>query len=832
MVIREIQQRWTSLMATALILMMGLSACSSGNDEPEPVIQPGDMVKDFKQVKQYSSTTLFQNDLDALVTYAFDIRAVRWAYFYMASKGLEAQPFTATADDMDRDENCKFYAESLYDIIDDIVERSGQYEEALQRLEDSDVLTRPTSQTRGILSDAFDFMFSCKKTQTMGRKSVVTVMRELGWTNDAKKLKEVYDGLPSNLKRGYSNSNDFWRDFSKGNLDSRANQVFVNMYNYADPSFGDKARDLDITPGKNITVAGAELIEKGAALVIDASPMSTGLGYGKDLYSSAKATEDLFKKGDVKGFMQNVTGNLINYGRDAAKLAHKMQGLDIIYWDAADSFWDNFGKDAATIYANDVAFGSYLEEDTGELIPNMVRTHDKNGEEINLLVMVDTQSGKTIIGYVFDKDGNIITNPELPGNKQITVVNRNTGKRTTKTVPVPKDGETVVETEFDEVKLDENPENGFIEVKSNPFTIGSAGGNFKAMIVSNYLYYTCATKDDWLSASIASDINYLYFRASTNDTGQERRGSITVSATDSKGKVLKSTVLTVVQQIPEKTEYWVSASPSTVEFDAKGGQKEVVIDHSYALNYTVPVIGDDLVGWCDLTWKETATGWNIVVDVNPNDTGNERSGTFTIYAAASEEYRDRAINEGVFDPDVVQATTVIVKQAKLEEEKDVTIKSIRCTFAYRMQHGTSGAQYSYLDMWWNEQDITVNHNGDNYEIYARSKNTKDYTTETKYVKFKFTRLEEGKYSDVSSVSAGYEEERDNGKEAFYSHYKVDFTATNIAFDSKSSSNYAYWTGTHSTGMGISDFTYTDQYDWEEHYYEHSDNKLELCIEFK
>jgi hypothetical protein len=135
-------------------------------------------------------------------------------------------------------------------------------------------------------------------------------------------------------------------------------------------------------------------------------------------------------------------------------------------------------------------------------------------------------------------------------------------------------------------------------------------------------------------------------------------------------------------------------------------------------------------------------------------------------------------------------------------------------------------------MWWNEQDITVNHNGDNYEIYARSKNTKDYTTETKYVKFKFTRLEEGKYSDVSSVSAGYEEECDNGKEAFYSPYKVDFTATNIAFDSKSSSNYAYWTGTHSTGMGISDFTYTDQYDWEEHYYEHSDNKLELCIEFK
>lgn len=732
MVIREIQQRWTSLMATALILMMGLSACSSGNDEPEPDLKPGDTVTDFKQVKQYSATAQFQNDLDALVTYAFDIRAVKWTYYLMASNGKNGEPFSVKPEDIEKTKDSKAYAEGLYDIIDDIVERSEQYEEALQRLEDSDVLTRPTSQTRGILSDAIDFMFSCKKTQTMGRKSVVTVMRELGWTNDAKKLKEVYDGLPSNLKRGYSNSNDFWRDFSKGNLDSRANQVFVNMYNYADPSFGDKARDLDITPGKNITVAGAELIEKGSALVIDASPMSAQLGYGKDLYNSVKATEDLFKKGDVKGFMQNVTGNLINYGRDAAKLAHKMQGLDIIYWDAADNFWDNFGKDAATIYANDIAFESYLKEDTGELIPNMVRTRDKNGQEINLLVMVDTQSGKTIIGYVFDKDGNIITNPELPGNKQITVVNRNTGKRTTKTVPVPKDGETVVETEFDEVKLDENPENGYIEVKSNPFTIGSAGGNFKAMIVSNYLYYTCATKDDWLSASIANDINYLYFRASTNDTGQERRGSITVSATDSKGKVLKSTVLTVVQQIPEKTEYWVSASPSTVEFDAKGGQKEVVIDHSYALNYTVPVIGDDLAGWCDLTWKETATGWNIVVDVTPNDTGQERSGSFTIYAAASEEYRDRAIKEGVFDPDVVQATTVIVKQAAKNTESfspDTEIDEV--SFSYYCyytgtENGKSWEDYRNDVVVFKAENLSVSKSGNSLSVSGTLK--KPYST--------------------------------------------------------------------------------------------------------
>jgi len=800
-------------MATALILMTGLCACSSGNDEPEPDLKPGDTVTDFKQVKQYSATAQFQNDLDALVTYAFDIRAVKWTYYLMASNGKNGEPFSVKPEDIEKTKDSKAYAEGLYDIIDDIVERSEQYEEALQRLEDSDVLTRPTSQTRGILSDAIDFMFSCKKTQTMGRKSVVTVMRELGWTNDAKKLKEVYDGLPSNLKRGYSNSNDFWRDFSKGNLDSRANQVFVNMYNYADPSFGDKARDLDITPGKNITVAGAELIEKGSALVIDASPMSAQLGYGKDLYNSVKATEDLFKKGDVKGFMQNVTGNLINYGRDAAKLAHKMQGLDIIYWDAADNFWDNFGKDAATIYANDIAFESYLKEDTGELIPNMVRTRDKNGQEINLLVMVDTQSGKTIIGYVFDKDGNIIANPELPGNKQITVVNRNTGKRTTKTVPVPEDGETVVETEFDEVVLDENPKDGYIEVKSSPFSIPSTGGNYKAMIVSNYLYYTCASKDDWLSASIASDVNYLYFKASTNDTGKERRGSITVSATDSKGKVLKSAVLTVVQQIPEKKEEWISATPSSLQFDAKGGKQEVVIDHSNALNYVVPVIGDDLAGWCDLTWKETATGWNIVVDVTPNDTGQERSGTFTIYAAASEEYRDRAIKEGVFDPDVVQATTVIVKQEAKENNIRTDVERISFEVEHLYGVDAEGKIGKSLQIKSDFTDIKVTPLGTSGsfkcsatftgEPYSSIKGTTEHS-----ISFTIDNPVDGHYGIAKDIC--YSAKGTYTNETI----TMTFECTDVPFDSdwKSTGYFVYWMGNYNDKtVKITKCTYTDVY---------------------
>ncbi len=656
-----------TLLTLAIMVMMALVSvsCSKDSDSPEPDLKPGDVVTDFKKVTQYGNSRQFQTDLDALVTYAFDIRAVRWAYYKLASKGGE-EPFSATPNDIENNKKCISSTEELYNMIDQIVERADQYEEALQRLEDSDVLTRPTAATRGYLSDAWDFMTSCKKTQTMGRKSVVTIMRELGWTSDARKLKEIYDGLPSNLKRGYSNSSDFWHAFSKGTLDSRANQIFVNVYNYADPEFGDKARDLGITPGKNITVAGAELIEKGAALVIDASPLSTQLGYGKDLFGAAQATENLVRKGEVKEFMQNVASNLINYGRDAEKLVDKMRGLDIIYWDAADQFWDNFGKDASTVFLNDIVFGQ-KEDDLGELIPNMVRTHDKNGKEINILVMVDTQSGKTIIGYAFDENGNIIANPEYPGTKQITVVNKNTGKRVTKTVTVPKDKETDVEVDlaFDEEQLDENPKDGYIEMRPKSLGDEGTGGSYKALIVTNYLYYTCKTDDDWVSASIASDMNYLYVKLAKNETGQERKGKVTVSATDSKGKVLKSTVLSVVQTLPEPTEYWVSATPSSLVFDAKGGTLETAIDHSYEFNHLDIDWSDELNGWVKISWKESATGWNVVVEADPNTTDSERSGTITVYAGSSDEAIQKAKNGNV-DPELVAMTTIVVKQAAPE----------------------------------------------------------------------------------------------------------------------------------------------------------------------
>ncbi len=636
-------------------------ACNKNDDELIPDVEVGETVNDFKKAVRYEDSKYFDNDLDALVTYALDIRAVRWLYIYRASKGFDGnEPFSATMDELENDEYCKLATEVLYEVIDDIVGRADEYEEAIERLQESGVLTTPNTSTRGILSDAWDFMFSCKKTQTMGRKSVVTVMRELGWTNNAAKLQQVYNSLPSELRRGYTSSQDFWRDFSRGDIDSRANQIFVNLYTYADPDFGDKARDLGITPGKNITVAGAELIEKGAALVIDASPMSTQLGYGKDLYGVVDATSNLVTKGDVKGFMKNAANNLINYGRDVTKLADKLRGLDINYWDYGDQFWDYVGKDISTVLMNDVCFNEHFGElDNGEgLIPNMVRTKDVNGKEITLLVMVDTNSGQTIITCVFDKDGNIVANPQLPGQKQITVVNRQTGKRVTKTITVPEKGETEVEVdlEFDEKLLEENPKDG--ELKLSPASHNDEtgeGGYVRSTIITNYLYYSCKTSDDWISASIASDANFLYLRLAKNDTGKERKGQVTVMATDSKGKVLKTAVMPITQQPYVEEEEGIFASPSSLNFNADGGKQTISVSLPSGIKSWGAEPSDNMIGWATADATIANGTPEVIVDVNSNTTEQERSGSVTIWCSYDE-----------VGSKIDYKTTVFVKQAALD----------------------------------------------------------------------------------------------------------------------------------------------------------------------
>lgn len=833
-------------MATAFILIMGLSACSSGNDEPEPDLNPGDVVTSFTKVKKYEQTPQFKTDLNAFANLIADAEALRWTYWMLTSNNFKDGFdgfFTVEPDNTGKGNPEQLT--TMYRLINHVVANKDAYDKALEALEANGIIDQPnTSSTRGKIGSSASFAIVAKESTVLSRQSVMYVLHKGGWATDSKKLTELYNTLPAEDRKGYSNAAAFWDDFSHGKIDDRASQVFVNLYTYEHMDFGSMANDLNITPYKNAAVIGQKLAEAGANLILDAHPAAKILSIGNDAFqtiesslqlitSTAEATASAASgdpekmKEALANWTKQMAHNAVNYGRAFYKWKTEFNNLgnDVMItdfgWNEMTDFLVDTGADAWDFTANEILFSDHLLEtffDHGKELglKTSITFKDVNGDRYPMIIIYDEKTGEIRMGFTYDADGNIIMNPGEGGvAKTVTVVDRDL-RRKTKTIIVDPEDEENVEfgLDDDEEILEENPEHGILKLRPDGMIDESGnGGDNRVWIYGNYLYYACSTKDNWIKARVVTDLNQVVVTLTDNPTTEERKGQVTISATDSKGKVLKSTVFSVRQMPKPVTQEWVKAYPSSLQFDANGGKQEVTIDHSNALNYVVPVIGDDLGGWCDLNWKETATGWNIVVDVTPNDTGQERSGSFTIYAAASEEYRDRAIKEGVFDPDVVQATTVIVKQEAKENNIRTDVERISFEVEHLYGVDAEGKIGKSLQIKSEFTDIKVTPLGTSGsfkcsatftgEPYSSIKGTTEHS-----ISFTIDNPVDGHYGIAKDIC--YSAKGTYTNETI----TMTFECTDVPFDSdwKSTGYFVYWMGNYNDKtVKITKCTYTDVY---------------------
>lgn len=773
---------WLSAKVAILLAACCLVACSSEDEILDDSVKVGDTVTDFQKAKQYSETEQFDNDLDVFATYAIDIQAFRLAWWKLLSNDFaDNKAFCATLDDINGSDGTANALEA-YKIIDEVVENAEQYEEAFQRLQIADVLPDPTeATTRGWIADGLNFIYNCRNTQVMGRKSVMAILQNSAMGTDTQKLKELYDLLPENLRGGYSDYTSFWNAFSRGNLDSKANQIFVNLYTYDPIDFGERAKILGITPGGNITAAGAKLIESGMNLVIDVSPISTEIGYGKDLFSTFNATSDLITDGNVEGFLQSALNNAINYGPQLHSYFNygKWEGYDLFNpeeWDVALSL------EGLSSILNDAVFSDTFKEafnnGQGErLIPNLVTAKDENGKDILLVCMIDQATGRITVGFSMDKEGNIVMNPKMPGTKEVVVIGRD-GKHKKKTVIVPETGDTEVEVDLDsdEMLVEENPANGYLYLDKKSMSFSYRSEVLKTMIVTNYLYYSCTTKDDWITCSIPTDNNQLIVRVAANDTNQERKGKVTVMTTDSKGKVLNTVVLPVVQAAPEVTDEKVTASPSSLVFDGKGGKLESLITYSGGAMFTGIDYDSELAGWLTIDTKDAYDGFfTLVADAKANETGKERSGTITIYAAYNQQALDNAM-QGNVDPTLVLSTTILVKQSAAEETKWRNDPSSILLGISVYGKGTGGDVRKFgtttmqLKWAWTEidetDDFNVTRNSNGFIINAMRTLTGTsaypYDKIVRKISFSANRDKDDQYGDIQNLKVEYESTSEDG----------------------------------------------------------------------
>ncbi len=730
----KIQKRissWLSALAAGLFAVCFSAACSSTDDIVEPaVLKPGDVVTDFKKTTSYEGSKQFQDDIDAFNRYAFAIRALRWDYWMLASDGLKNPEdfFTVAPEELGKNDPAAL--EKYFDMLEKVCDSLDIYQAAIENLENNGILAT-SAETRGMLSDGLGFGLACKSSATMGRLAVMGVLRAGGWSTDMNKLTELYNSLPNSQRRGYSDAVSFWQDFSAGKLDNRSNQIFKSLYdaptNLDAIDFSEKCKDIGISPSTNMAIIGQKLAESGENLIIDGFPIDISKGVDifntteaqlKVMLNSLKFREDGTYDGintEVWKEWAKVWGhNAANYGRDFQKFLDKAQAefKSEFYtnWEEAKDWWiDNVFKDTYDFSANEMLFSNNLREacnDHGKSLglTTLLRIKEIDGRPYEFVYLVDPATGKIRLGFIKDNNGNVVMYPGAePTTRVITVVNRQTGKRTTKTIVV-KDGEETeeeVDLEFDEKLLDENPVNGELTLKpSTSFEDKTGEGGYQRFtIVTNYLYYTCKTEDKWLTASIPDDANFLYVKLAKNDTGKERKGKVTVAATDSKGTVLKTVTLDITQQPYVAEEYEISAIPSSLAFDGKGGKLESSVYYPSGALYTAFDYDDELIGWVNISTKNVYGGsYTLVVEADPNNTGKERSGNIILFAAYNAEALDNAIH-GNIDKSQVYTTTILVKQAAGE---------VKPTF-------TPPTNITYLKIHWFVKTLGDNSEYDTYE---------------------------------------------------------------------------------------------------------------------
>jgi hypothetical protein len=852
MITKTTPKGWMLSLLSALCMLVAFTACSSSSDSEDigtPVIDIGEVINNPTKVKQYENTKQFQSDLDALVTYAISLQTFRLYYWALLSSGFEnGEAFNSPPEFFD-EEWGTYLAEAMYDITDEIAQNSEQYSEAFKNLHNTDILPDPTiAKTRGWVADGIDFAVQCRHTQTLGRKSVMAILRNSNMATNPNKLKELFNTLPSSLRSDYKDYAVFWNHFSAGKLDARANQIFVNLYNF-DADFTIEAKDMGVTPGKNMVIAGTTLMKSGMNLLIDASPISTQLGYGKDLYGAIDATADLITKGDVKGFIETAINNAITYGPVLDK------GLNLGKWEGYDLFDPDEWKLALSLEVfqaglNEVIFKETFQEcmaiddDSKLLIPNLVTSRDENGKEVLLVCIVDQKTGCITVGFSMDKEGKITMNPKTPGTKQITVVGKD-GKRKTKTVIIPEDKPTEVVVDLDEETLvEEEPENGYLELRPSSYVdeLGTSG-TYDVWVYTNYLYYSCKTDSAWLSATAATDINKIKVRMAENNTGKERKGSVTVVATNKDGKVLKRAVFVLRQMPKQQEEGAVWTTPSSLKFGADGGIQELEVSHSFAYPVIGCAYGSGLDGWTKISWKETSSGYNIVVDASANNTDQERSGTLVVYAATTKEALDNVLNGGSIDPALVVKTEVLVKQEAPTVGGDIESIDFYVNVA-EDESGYSGSYKNHGTLNSTEGTIKTTRKGDGLHVecaqqidYIRTTLAKIYDITVSFdiddvngIASKTAKIMNLKYHSNVQVTYYIDSEvsgRGTDEEAI--------EVTNIPMSGAST-----WIGTSAGGVKFSNFVNKGHVDWVDMspttynytYVEDPANEVQVTIHFK
>ena len=708
------------LFVPALALMMG--ACGETDDEEES--GGGETSSELIEVPArsqdvwVSAKDISDDDLTLLVDLTVKMEYMRVQFIKMLSNNFEGDGLFCGHGD-------KTNPDPTMETFTDLMVKADDYLAAMERLEEAGMLT-PTTRA--------SYMNNTKKIVQAGKKENERALEEIqdnlaklskSGKYDNRAQEELYDFYrqlePEKAKAiGAENARDFftrlnngelnsyatnichiWRDAGIINSDLRDDQKGSRVGAYADVAYTGHPEYL-----KSAYRVSSEVAVAVGEMYLTAVDKIAG-GYGAKVIEWGDFVKDRLQllemgKKAVKGELdwQEVNSFIVN--QYAGKIK---ESLKTVLGEEAEGLYKEFIDDTVETLVDNFT-EQLVAESTAKVNPDTEEGKKKLDDMVNLsgravldifsdmsswtekpkvIIIIDDATGKVTMAQPNEQGR--VTVPTFAGSKTITVLDGK-GNRLTKKINA-EEGYNAVN-----VRTKLNP---YIVCSPSPISLKGEADYVTTTVITNckYVKYRVVKQEPWFTVKIenvgSSGLSTRYLQltvsAKANDTGQKRSGSVVVEGYDDNASGAKPTAtftLQFTQYTPLKGT--ISATPSTLSFEAEGGSQ------------TVQLTIEDLEyygGYVDATsedWLSVTTGKNdqITITAKTNNTGEERTGI--VYA-----YGTNVPNPS--KEDIITTPIQVTQKAGSQQISQVEISSI----AFKTRIKTNVTVYHH---YWGTTEIT------------------------------------------------------------------------------------------------------------------------------
>lgn len=370
------------------------------------------------EYSEYVGSTKMLSDIENYAEFMIKIDNLRM--FYLLSTMNENYEFYE--DSISNDE-----METFYKKIEEINNKSDEYEAALQNIMDSGILEKETKILKklGIIASFFEWTMTLNSTGTKNREAIMEIMRSD--KNAMNQRENLFEELPSRFKNGETDYKTWWNNFNNGEYDNQAPAIFSTFESSQNIDFLTAEQETGLSTKKLVHEIGQKAIEQAAEMELEVlKEVADPIGTGADIVEYVNLSGEIAKAakdGDANKLTEKLT--------DVIK---KKTGLDDV--EKASKLAGNITHIVETKV--EILEKKLLGDD------GKIEIQDNDKESPAVIGIAVTESGKIITSLGTNENGEIgIIVPE--GEKVKVTVIDGTGDKYTQTVNVTAGETTKVE---------------------------------------------------------------------------------------------------------------------------------------------------------------------------------------------------------------------------------------------------------------------------------------------------------------------------------------------------------------------------------------------------